>query len=534
VKKVRIPRLVWASAVLATSVGGAEAQSVGDVPLTLQTRAERTGYRETSSYADVMEFVSALVSASPKLHSATFGYSTEGRALPLIVVGDVTDASGGAVRATGKTVVYVQANIHAGEVCGKEAVQILLRDLANGAHSEWSDSLVLLVAPIYNADGNERVRLTNRGRQHGPIGGMGQRANAEGLDLNRDHMKVDSPEARSLLALMNEYDPHVMVDLHTTNGTTHAYHLTYAPPLNPNTHSAIDALLRGELLPWVTESVRDQRGWDYYYYGNLPWRGGTAERGWYTFDHRPRFNNNYIGLRNRIAVLGEAYSYATFEDRVKASLWLAEAVTEFAYRHATRIRTVVAQADEAAVVGEELGVRFEIARSEDMVEILMGEVVEERNPYSGRTMLRRVDARHPEFMYEYGTFRAAETERVPAAYFVPARLATVLERLSDHGVRWRPLTAPRAVVAERYVIDSTVVSPREFQGHNERTLYGRYEEIEITLPAGTAMVSVDQPLGRLVFYLLEPRSDDGFANWNLLDEASEGADHYPILRTFQP
>ena len=532
-KKTRIFELGYAAAALAMSVGGAEAQSPG-VPLTVQTRAERTHYRETSSYADVMELVSALVSASPMLRSTTFGYSSEGRALPLIVVGDVTDAGGAAVRAAGKTVIYIQANIHAGEVCGKEAVQMLLRDLANGAHSEWSDSLVLLVAPIYNADGNERVRLTNRGRQHGPIGGMGQRANAEGLDLNRDHMKVDSPEARSLLALMNEYDPHVMVDLHTTNGTTHAYHLTYAPPLNPNTHPAIDALLRGELLPWVTESVREQHGWDYYYYGNLPWRGGTAERGWYTFDHRPRFNNNYIGLRNRIAVLGEAYSYASFEDRVKASLWFVEAITEFAYRNAARIRAVVARADDDAVLGEELGVRFEIARSEDMVEILMGEVVEERNPYSGRMMLRRIDARHPELMYEYGTFRATETERVPAAYFIPAQLGTVLERLSDHGVQWSPLAAPRGVVVERFIIDSTVASPREFQGHNERTLYGRYQEVEVTLPAGTAMVAVDQPLGRLVFYLLEPRADDGFANWNLLDDASEAAGHYPILRTFQP
>ena len=499
----------------------------------IQTRAERTGYVETSSYADVMGFVKAVSEASPQLHLTTFGYTWEGRSLPLVVVGNLNDASAAAVRSSGKTRVFVQGSIHPGEACGKEAMQMLLRDLANGEHAEWLDSLVLLIAPIYNADGNERVRLTNRGRQHGPLGGMGQRPNAQGLDLNRDHMKIDSPEARSLIAMMNAYDPHVLVDLHTTNGTTHAYHLTYAPPLNPNTDPSIDDLLRNELLPAVTDAVKQNHGWDFYYYGNLPWRGGSAEPGWYTFDHRPRFNNNYIGLRNRFAVLGEAYSYATFEDRVKASLWFVEEIANFTYENAARVGDVVAEADRAAISGQELGVRFTHARSEQQVEILMGDVVEERNPFSGRTILRRLDVSRPQLMYEYGTFRPTETELVPAAYMIPGDLTAVLTKLADHGVQWTQLTTPFTGTVERFVIDSTTASPREFQGHNERTLYGRYEETELTMPAGAVVVSLDQPLGRLAFYLLEPRSDDGFVNWNVLDEALEGAEHYPIVRTLR-
>jgi hypothetical protein len=530
---MRVRSLGCAAVALTVSVTGTSAQSDEGTSFDIQTRAERTEYRETSSYADVMEFLTAVTDWSTSLRLTTFGYSSEGRALPLVVVGDVADGDAAAVRASGKTRVYVQANIHAGEVCGKEAMLMLLRDLASGRHAEWLDSLVLLIAPIYNADGNERVKLTNRGRQHGPIGGMGQRANADGLDLNRDHMKVESPEARSLLSMMNTYDPHVMVDLHTTNGTTHAYYLTYAPPLNPNTHKDIDSLLRGDLLPAVTQAVKEQHGWDFYYYGNLPWRGTPGERGWYTFDHRPRFNNNYIGLRNRLGILSEAYAYATFADRVKASLWFVEGLADYAYRNATVIRRVVAAADEAALVGQELGVRFEIARSPEPVEILMGEVLEERNPYSGRIMLRRTDARHPEIMYEYGTFRATETERVPAAYFVPDQLREVLNRLTDHGIRWSRLADPLDVVAQRFVIDSSTVSPREFEGHRERNLYGQYQEVRVTLAAGTAMVAMDQPLGRLAFYLLEPRADDGFVNWNQLDSALEGTDYYPILRTLR-
>src|SRR5690606_35544140 len=190
---------------------------------------------------------------------------------------------------------------------------MLLREIAQGRYQQLLDSLVLLIAPIYNAHDNERILHTNGGAQHGPIGGIGQRPNAQRYDLNRDHMKLDSPEARSLVQLLTRYDPHVAVDLHTTNGTRDAYYLTYSPPLHPNTHPLIISLLREQWLPHMTSEIRRKYDWDYYYYGNLQGQGDA--RGWYTFDHRPRFNNHYVGLRNRIAILSEAYSYATFPDR---------------------------------------------------------------------------------------------------------------------------------------------------------------------------------------------------------------------------
>ena len=109
----------------------------------------------------------------------------------------------------------------------------LVRDIAKGEHADWLQSMVLLVNPIYNADGNERVTLTSRGFQHGPIGGQGTRPNAQGLNINRDNIKLETPEARSMVRLLNDFDPHVMIDLHTTNGSRHAYHLTYETPNNP-------------------------------------------------------------------------------------------------------------------------------------------------------------------------------------------------------------------------------------------------------------------------------------------------------------
>ncbi len=548
---------------LAPASPSSQTQTRAASPLaSLKTRAEKSGYRETSRYQDVVEFMEAVEQAAPKLvHLTTFGYTNEGRALPLAVVG-APDASPDAVRKTGKLRVYIQGNIHGGEVEGKESAQMLLRDLAQGKHAEWLQSMVLLIGPIFNADGNERIALTNRGRQHGPVGGMGQRPNAQDLDLNRDHMKLDSPEARSVAKLMNDYDPHVSMDLHTTNGSYHAYHLTYAPPLNPSTDPAIIDMLRKSWLPAFTKTIKSKYGWDYYYYGNVggggrgEGRGGRGGAGggrgggqqdqppaaaqpaaaglrtWGTFDHRPRFNNNYIGLRNRIALLSEAYSYLTFEERIVATNRFIEENLNYAHANQAAIKKLTDESDKRSIVGTTLGVRAEMERSSpDPIEILMGEVAEERNPYSGQMMFRRVDVKKPEQMIEMGTFRATVSERVPSAYYVPPNLRTVIDRIQAHGIATSTLASAQTMPIEEFHIEGIEPAARPFQNRTERTLRGAWTPVERELPAGTLRVDMTQPLARLAFYLIEPRSDDGLADWNLVDGLEAGAKAYPIVRS---
>jgi hypothetical protein len=503
-----------------------------------QTRAERTGFEETSRYDDVIAFVREADAASPLLHLTTFGYTNEGRALPLVVVGRVKDASPEAVRASGLTRVYVQGNIHAGEVEGKEALQILLREIVNGKHAAWLDSLVLLVAPIYNADGNERIRLGERPLQNGPVGGVGRRPNAQDLDLNRDHMKLESPEARSLARLLREYDPHVGIDLHTTNGTYHAYQLTYSPPLHPNTAASITGWLRGDWLPEVTKTIKARDGWDFYYYGNVPGSEGpsSVERGWYTFDHRPRFNNNYLGLRNRIAILSEAYAYLPFDARVAVTRRFVEELLDRATRDAARIRQTVAAADAERLIGAPLALNAKVARAPQPADILMGGVTRVRHPLTGQVMLQRSDERRVERMPEFGTFAAGDTETVPASYIVPATLERVIDLLAAHGVRTRTLSRDTALDVERFAVSGTSVAERAFQGHRERSVQGAWRAERATLPAGAIVVPMNQPLARLIFTLLEPRSDDGIVNWNFLEDVLEKPPSgdpviYPIART---
>src|SRR6187399_513321 len=243
----------------------------------LKTTAEASGFKSTSSYEDVVKFMKAVDEAAPIIFTSSYGKTFEGRDMPLAVVGTgLKDASPAAVRASGKLRVHIQGNIHAGEVEGKESAQILLREFATGQHKDWLQSMVFLITPIFNADGNEKMAVNNRGRQNGPINGMGTRPNAQGLSINRDFMKLDTPEGKAFVKLWNDYDPQVGFDLHTSDGSTHGYYLTYSPPLNPDTSDTIMNLMKNEWFPFVTKTMKAQHGWDSFYYGNASNPGGRG------------------------------------------------------------------------------------------------------------------------------------------------------------------------------------------------------------------------------------------------------------------
>jgi len=260
-------RAVVSAFVLAAAVAVVETRqkpSVAD----LKTTPESTGYKSTSTYDDVVKFMKAVDEASPIIYYTSYGTTFEKREMPMAVVGTgLKDASPAAVKASGKLRVHVQANVHAGEVEGKESCLVLLREFALGQHKDWLQSMVFLITPIYNADGNEKFALNNRQRQNGPINGMGTRANAQDLNINRDYMKLDTPEARAFVKLWNDYDPHIGFDLHTSDGSYHGYYLTYSPPLNPDTDPGIMKIMTDEWFPAVTKEIKSKHDWDTFYYG---------------------------------------------------------------------------------------------------------------------------------------------------------------------------------------------------------------------------------------------------------------------------
>src|SRR5438067_300460 len=253
-----------------------------------KTVAETTDYKSTSRYDDVIAFVHAIQSIDPDVRVETFATTTEGRAVPLVIAGPPGVVDPRTAHASGLPIVFIMANIHAGEVEGKEAAQMLLRDVVS-SQRKLRRKLVILVAPIYNADGNEKISTEHRKEQVGPVNGVGVRENGQGLDLNRDYMKLESPEARGLVKnVLDRWDPLVTVDLHTTDGSYHGYQLTYAPMLTPDADSSLIDFERETLLPGIRTRMKTRYGKETYYYGNFEDQL-KPEKGWSTFDNRPRF-----------------------------------------------------------------------------------------------------------------------------------------------------------------------------------------------------------------------------------------------------
>ncbi len=498
------------------------------------TRPERTAGRETSSYADVLAFLDSMARAGggAEIRVGYLGTSPEGRVIPYAVAArPMVDGPGDAHR-SGKPIVYIQGNIHAGEVEGKEAALMLLRDLARGPLRPLLDSVVVLVAPIYNVDGNERWGPGDRNRpgQNGPAV-VGSNLNGQGLNLNRDYVKQEAPETRGSLALLARWEPDVFVDLHTTNGSYHGYALTYAPGLNPNSPPAND-YTRDRFLPEIRARLRQRHRHETFWYGNFRnQHPDSLVLGWETYDARPRFGTNALGMQGRVAILSEGYSNNPFGERITATYDFLREILSFAAEDRVRLKAAVAAS--ARWRPDSIALRSTFAPP-TMQEVL-AEITQEAGEGAGGFARRRRSGIFRSIrMPVYDRFAPAAQVARPAAYLVPPSHPELVELLRRYGVVVQRLTGPWRGTVEGFRVDSLEAAAQVFEGHRTVTVQGRWVPRDAEIGAGWYAVTTDQRLGVFAAYLLEPASEDGFATWNFLDRELARGREAPVLRVRQP
>lgn len=533
------------------TIGSAIGQAMDAMPSAasvVATRAERSGYRETSTYDDVVSFLDVLQASDAAIATGSIGRSSEGREIPYAVASRPLVRTPDEAHRLGRPIVYVQANIHAGEVEGKEALLALLRDLVEQSSPNVLDSIVLVAVPIYNADGNERFapQAKNRYEQNGPEM-VGQRANGQGLDLNRDYIKAEAPETRASLAAFDAWDPDLFVDLHTTDGSFHGYALTYAPPLAPVGDAA--PFVRDSLLPVLRERMRTRDGFETFDYGNFdrdermfgaPVAGhdtaDTTIHAWVTYDHRPRFGTNYVGLRGRAAILSEAFSHDPFERRVKSTYAFVREILSLAAERRASFARLARRAASGPAIGSMIAVRSRLTTSPFTAAIPAEEIervadsTQLTEPGVPRGMRRSGRYRTLQLAV-YDRFEPALSIAVPVAYAIAPANEQIVKMLRLHGVYMEQTVAPARLDASAFVVDSVTRAQRVFQGHYETTLSGHWLAARPReLPAGTIVVPTAQALGALAIQLLEPESDDGLVTWNVLDGALARGAELPVAR----
>jgi hypothetical protein len=340
-------------------------------------------------------------------------------------------------------------------------------------------------------------------------------------------VKIEAPETRGAAALLLEWNPHAFVDLHTTNGSYHGYALTYSPGLNPNSGAAND-YVRDRLLPTVRVRMAERHRRRTFPYGNFRNQDpDSLAQGWETYDARPRFGTNWIGLRGRMAVLSEAYSNDDFRTRVASTYDFVREVLSFVAEAGDTILALNAQAltwPDSITVRSRLG-------PPTMLPVIAEITQPAGEGNGGYARRRRSGIFRAIEMPVFERYVAARREAMPEAYLIPVRLGGALELLRHQGITVESLEGRPAGRLEIFQVDSVVREPL-FEGHRSIRLEGRWSPGHPALTASRwKLVRTAQPLGVLAAYLLEPTSEDGIVTWNLLDDELSPGKAYPILRS---
>jgi hypothetical protein len=531
------------------------------------TRAERTNFLETSHYDDVVAFIDSLKVLGAKISTGSIGTTAQGRELPYVIASRPLITTPAEARRLDRPVAYIQANIHAGEVEGKEAMQSLLRDLLFDKKKNVLDSIVLIVQPIYNADGNEQwgPQARNRGAQNGPEL-VGTRQNASGWNLNRDYIDADAPETRGSLAALNTWNPDLFMDLHTTDGSIHGYALTYAPSLTP---TAVNVLpyVTTTMLPAIRRRMREREGFEVQDYGDF--RGMTGGRGrggpsleqmiadsipstgwtFSSYESLARYGTNYYGLRNRIAILSEAFSHDPFARRVASTYDFVFEILSYLAEHKTEIMKLGAEGDAKVASWAKnpgsspklsLESRMDTTRVEDVRVEVVKPLTDSSKAEPGMGVGDRARERTGVIklvrMPVMASFTPTLTSTLPFAYAFDAKTAAaILPILRTHGVVVEKLDAPVAVTAQAFTVDSVTDLGRSETSRRLEGVGGMWQPAgKHTLAAGSFVVRAGQPYGLLAFYLLEPQSEDGLVRWSFFHDLIGPRADFPVLRITAP
>ena len=493
------------------------------IPPDHYTKAELSSFKSTASYEEVIAFLLRLTKTSPFLHLDWFGTSGRGRRIPYVVVSKEKAFTPDEAWKTGKPVVLVNNSIHGGEVDGTDACLILLRDIALTNRPEVLDAVTLVVVPIFNVDGHERVSKYNRPNQDGPVNGMGFRTNARGLDLNRDFVKLDTSEARALVALASAWKPDLFVDDHVTDGVDMQPTITFTYGSEPVTAKPLAEWL-DRVMP---KAMRAVEGDGYKTAPYVEWidpldplKGiddGTAPT---------RYATGYFPLRAVPSILVETHSVKPYAQRVRANeAFLRELLplvgdakaSLFAAREKARADARHAPAGSPFVLDAET----DRARPET-IDFAAYVWKQEISPVSGTPVLR-FDPKQP-IAVKLPLFRHSRptvTVPRPAAYIVPAGWPNVEERLKAHGIRTRRLEEPITLAVGTYRVESAALSGATYQGRTrvEAKIRRAVETREI--PAGSLYVPLDTELAPVVMHLLEPEGPDSLFAWGELSSAME-------------
>ena len=520
-----MPRiLVFLLALACTGVAAAQAPAAGTPELS--TVAERSGFVRTGRYDEVIALCGTFAARYPDaVRCEDFGTTPEGRPMKLLVASKTGALTPEQARARGLPVLLVQGGIHAGEIDGKDAGFLLLRQLLDGeAGAGVLDKLVLVFVPVFNVDGHERFGRWNRPNQRGPEE-MGWRTTAQNYNLNRDYLKADAPEMQAMLRLVDAWDPIVTMDLHVTDGAKFEHDVSItAEPVNsgdPQLRKAGRALRDG-----IIERLATQGSLPLAFYPSFVENDNPAS-GFVDGVPPPRFSHGYFVLRNRMAILVETHSWKDYPTRVRITRNTVLDLLELAAGDGRGWLTAAHDADARAarLGGQSVPLQYQATDQVRTIDFRGYAYTRTPSDVSG-ALMTRYDETRPQIWKVPLRDQLAPSLSVTAprgGYLVPAAFAPLVEpKLRVHGVDYRRIERPlQDAKLEGWRADKASFSATSSEGHQRLTAEGRWKPEAQELGAGALFVPIAQPKARLAMALLEPQAPDSLLGWGWFNGAFE-------------
>ncbi len=514
------------------------------------TPAEASCYRTTPRYDETMAYVQRVAAAAPpQVKVETFGKTGEGRDLVAVIVSKDGIFDPAALHAHNLPIVLIQNSIHAGEMDGKDSCLALLRDMViTKTRARLLDRSVLLVIPIYNADGHERFGPYNRINQNGPQE-MGWRTQANNLNLNRDYLKADAPETRAFLRLWNRWLPDFFVDDHVTDGADFQYDTTYALDTGPNVFPAIAQWQRNMLAPYLEESVTAA--------GHVIGPIGNAvliqpenpAKGLIVFADSPRYSTGYAVLQNRPGMLVEMHMLKDYKTRVTGNYEILRALLEVINRDADALLKMNRDADTATIAEGKIynpEARFPLVLTPAETShpfLYRGYKANiSKSDISGGTRAEYTREPLNITVPKFDTLRVARAIAPPAAYIIPAQWTSLIDVLQAHGLKLLHTSSPWTTTVQTYRCDPPTWQTRSFEGHHVLSGAGEFSakpaalsckivEAQLAFPRGSVIVPLDQRAAKVAIHFLEPEAPDSAVAWGFLNaifEQKEYGENYVL------
>jgi len=493
-----------------------------------RTPAEVTAFAETPRHEATLAYLRRLERASSWIRVTSFGKSGEGRDLTLAIASRDRAFHPAAAARTGKAIVLLQAGIHAGEIDGKDAGLMLLRDMAvSRERAALLDKVILLFMPIYNVDGHERFSPHNRINQNGPKE-MGWRVTARNLNLNRDYMKADAVETRAWLGAFTSWWPDLLIDSHVTDGADYRYDLTYVIESGPSVPRPIAAWVESTVERRVLPAFdsKDHLSSPYVFLRD----DSDPAKGLAGSVATPRFSTGYANLQNRPGFLIETHMLKEYRTRVAATYDILVALMEEINRDPEALRSAVRRADAEAARPGPLPLLFESTDKARPAPFKGVEYRREPSAVSGGMMISYGSASLDLTLDRFDDFKVTLAVEKPLAYVVPPQWTEAIEVLRLHGLATRRLSKALEGPVDGYRLTEPNWQERPYEGRHPVTFKtGRLRDFARSFPAGSIVVPLDQRASAVAVHLLEPQGPDSFAAWGFFDaifEQKEFAEAY--------